>query len=106
MTRGFGYHVTVMKILPTLFSVLALAACRAADASDFQRTTSLQRSPTMDLGAFSVSLAVRDLAASRAFYEKLGFEVAGGDAAQDWLILRNGTATIGPLPRVCSSATS
>lgn len=49
----------------------------------------------MPLGNFSVSLAVKDLAASRAFYEKLGFEAIGGDAAQNWLILRNGAATIG-----------
>ena len=49
----------------------------------------------MDLGAFSISLTVEDLAASRAFYEKLGFEVVGGEAAQNWLILRNGTTTIG-----------
>ena len=47
------------------------------------------------LGAFSVSLAVKDLAASQAFYEKLDFAVAGGDAAQNWLILRNGNVTIG-----------
>ena len=46
------------------------------------------------LGAFSVSLAVKDLAASRTFYEKLGFAAAGGNGKQ-WLILRNGTATIG-----------
>lgn len=49
----------------------------------------------MKLGAFSVSLAVKDIAASRAFYEKLGFEQVGGDQAQNWLILRNGDATIG-----------
>ena len=49
----------------------------------------------MDLGAFSVSLAVKDLEASKAFYEKFGFAVVGGDAAQNWLILRNGTHTIG-----------
>jgi catechol 2,3-dioxygenase-like lactoylglutathione lyase family enzyme len=46
-------------------------------------------------GAFSISLAVKDLAASKAFYAKLGFEVVGGKAEQNWLILRNGTATIG-----------
>jgi lactoylglutathione lyase len=51
--------------------------------------------PTMPLGNFSVSLAVKDLAASRAFYQKLGFEVFGGDPAHNWLILQNGTATIG-----------
>lgn len=49
----------------------------------------------MRLGNFSVSLAVKDLAASREFYEKLGFQVIGGNAAQNWLILQNQTSTIG-----------
>ena len=49
----------------------------------------------MELGAFSISLAVKDIAASRAFYEKFGFEVFGGDAAQNWLILKNGNHVIG-----------
>jgi len=49
----------------------------------------------MQLGAFSVSLAVRDIAASRAFYEQLGFQQVLGDQAQNWLILRNGDTTIG-----------
>lgn len=49
----------------------------------------------MDLGAFSISLAVKDLAASRAFYEKLGFEVAGGAMEKNYLIMRNGTTDIG-----------
>lgn len=49
----------------------------------------------MDLGNFSVSLAVKDIAASRAFYEKLGFRVRGGDQAKNWLVLQNGSATIG-----------
>jgi catechol 2,3-dioxygenase-like lactoylglutathione lyase family enzyme len=49
----------------------------------------------MKLGNFSVSLAVKDIAASRAFYEKLGFRVIGGNQAQKWLILQNDTATIG-----------
>jgi catechol 2,3-dioxygenase-like lactoylglutathione lyase family enzyme len=47
------------------------------------------------LGNFSVSLAVKDIAASRAFYEKLGFRQIHGDQAQKWLILQNETATIG-----------
>ena len=47
------------------------------------------------LGAFSVSLAVKDIQASREFHEKLGFEVVGGDRAQNWLILRNSSHTIG-----------
>ncbi|MEM8930471.1 MAG: VOC family protein [Acidobacteriota bacterium] len=49
----------------------------------------------MQLGLFSISLAVRDLEASKAFYEKFGFEVFAGDTAQNWLILRNGEHTIG-----------
>lgn len=49
----------------------------------------------MELGAFSVSLAVKDLAASQTFYEKFGFKVFGGDAAQNWLILKNGDHVIG-----------
>lgn len=49
----------------------------------------------MHLGNFSVSLSVKDIAASRAFYEKLGFRVVGGDQSQNWLILQNQTATIG-----------
>ncbi len=49
----------------------------------------------MQLGAFSVSLAVKDIAASRAFYEALGFAVVGGEQAQNWLILRNGDTTLG-----------
>lgn len=49
----------------------------------------------MNLGAFSISLNVRDLEASRTFYAALGFEPIGGDAAQKWLILRNGDHVIG-----------
>jgi catechol 2,3-dioxygenase-like lactoylglutathione lyase family enzyme len=49
----------------------------------------------MELGNFSVSLTVKDLDASRSFYEKLGFAVLGGEAEQGWLILRNGGVTIG-----------
>lgn len=49
----------------------------------------------MDLGIFSLSLAVKDIAASRAFYEKLGFSALGGDMSQNWLILKNGATVIG-----------
>jgi len=41
----------------------------------------------MQLGAFSISLAVKDIAASRAFYEKFGFKAFGGDISNNWLIL-------------------
>ncbi len=49
----------------------------------------------MQLGAFSVSLTVRNLRESKAFYEKLGFTEFAGDAAQNWLILKNGDAVLG-----------
>ena len=49
----------------------------------------------MQLGAFSVSLAVKDLEASRQFYEKLGFAPFAGEASQGWLILKNGDHVIG-----------
>jgi catechol 2,3-dioxygenase-like lactoylglutathione lyase family enzyme len=49
----------------------------------------------MQLGAFSVSLAVKDIAVSRAFYEKFGFVALAGDVSQNWLMLRNGNTVIG-----------
>jgi catechol 2,3-dioxygenase-like lactoylglutathione lyase family enzyme len=49
----------------------------------------------MELGAFSISLTVKDLEASRSFYEKFGFRVFAGDASQQWLILKNGDHAIG-----------
>jgi len=44
----------------------------------------------MELGNFSVSLAVKDIEASKLFYEKLGFTVFGGNQKQNWLIMKNG----------------
>ena len=49
----------------------------------------------MELGAFSISLAVKDLKSSKSFYEKFGFEVMGGDMSQNWLILKNKQHVIG-----------
>lgn len=49
----------------------------------------------MELGAFSLSLAVDDLSASQAFYEKLGFQVVGGEPSENWLVMRNGDAKLG-----------
>ena len=49
----------------------------------------------MQLGAFSISLVVKDLEASRVFYEKFGFKPFAGDASQNWLILRNGHTVVG-----------
>jgi len=49
----------------------------------------------MQLGAFSISLTVKDIHASKSFYEKLGFKEFGGDISQNWVILRNGDCVIG-----------
>jgi len=49
----------------------------------------------MNLGAFSISLAVKDLETSRALYDKFGFKSFAGDATQGWLILKNGNHVIG-----------
>ena len=49
----------------------------------------------MELGNFSISLAVKDIAASKSFYEKFGFRVFMGNAAQNWLIMKNGDRVIG-----------
>lgn len=84
-----------MKTLHTLVVILALSACQATDDAPPSPSPETDGNQTLELGAFSISLAVKDLAASRSFYEILGFEEAGGDAAQNWLILRNGNHTIG-----------
>ena len=54
----------------------------------------------MELGAFSISLAVKDIEVSRTFYEKFGFQVFGGDASQNWLIMKNGGTVIGLFQRM------
>ena len=67
----------------------ALAAGAAAG------TASSAQGAGMQLGAFSVSLAVKDIQASKTFYEKLGFKVFLGDATKGWLIVKNGDHVIG-----------
>jgi lactoylglutathione lyase len=49
----------------------------------------------MELGAFSVSLNVKDIHKSKEFYEKLGFTILGGDITKNWLIMKNGDTLIG-----------
>ena len=79
--------------LPTRRAVL-MGGASAMAASSQSLDTKPERGKTMDLGAFSVSLAVKNLAASKEFYEKLGFKSFAGDGAK-FLILKNGDATIG-----------
>ena len=66
----------------------------SADSVQPQSPTN-QKEQRMDLGNFSVSLAVKDIEASKAFYEKFGFKVFMGNAAQKWLIMKNGDHVIG-----------
>jgi catechol 2,3-dioxygenase-like lactoylglutathione lyase family enzyme len=54
-----------------------------------------RKGENMELGAFSISLAVKDIEASKAFYEKFGFEAFAGDISQNWLIMKNGDHVIG-----------
>jgi catechol 2,3-dioxygenase-like lactoylglutathione lyase family enzyme len=79
--------------LGALLGCAALVVLAAAPAQD--RSSPDMKEAKMELGAFSVSLAVKDIKASQAFYGKLGFESIMGKAEQNWLILRNGTTTIG-----------
>lgn len=73
-----------------------LAALAGTSTQDSQPTEPEQeQEQTMQLGNFSVSLAVKDIKASKAFYEKLDFKEVGGKLEQNWLVLQNGTTTIG-----------
>ena len=71
-----------------------LGACASTRVADDTNPT-IPGARSMQLGNFSVSLSVKDIAASRAFYEKLGFKAVMGAEKQRWLILQNETATIG-----------
>ncbi len=80
-------------IIPSLV-LIELAACASATAPKPQQSSKTEKA-NMRLGNFSVSLAVKDIHASSAFYDKLGFRAIGGDAARNWLILQNESCTIG-----------
>jgi predicted enzyme related to lactoylglutathione lyase len=82
------------------------AALQAIGASAIPLTAQTARTPAaqpgttpkeqgMELGAFSISLAVKNLEASRKFYEKFGFKAFGGNPSKNWLILKNGDHVIG-----------
>ncbi len=67
----------------------------AGELSVQQQPLPKQKEKSMELGNFSISLAVKDIEASKSFYEKFGFKVFGGNAAQKWLIMKNGDHVIG-----------
>lgn len=87
-------HLSAFAVLICLG---CLGSCRTVDGTGSTAVVGAAAPAvsTGGLGAFSISLAVKDLPASRAFYEKLGFAAVGGDPKQNWLILRSGSATIG-----------
>jgi catechol 2,3-dioxygenase-like lactoylglutathione lyase family enzyme len=73
--------------IPHTLVALAIAACTSSAAA--------QEKPPMELGNFSLSLAVKDIRVSLAFYEMLGFKPVGGQLAQNWVVLQNGSTKIG-----------
>ena len=75
-----------MKLINRLIALAAVA---------FVPLSFAQESKTMELGNFSVSLAVKDIKVSLAFYEKLGFKPVGGKLEQNWIVLQNGSTKIG-----------
>src|SRR3954470_8110597 len=81
-----------MKVLTALTLAGALALTAGATAT--QPTRAKEKKP-MELGNFSVSLAVKDIKASKAFYEKLDFKEVAGKLEQNWIVLQNGNARIG-----------
>jgi lactoylglutathione lyase len=86
----------LLLLLCVSYLVFMPLKSHGADKESVQRqSTTDQKEQRMDLGNFSVSLAVKDIEASKAFYEKLGFKVFTGDAAQKWLIMKNGDHVIG-----------
>jgi lactoylglutathione lyase len=83
-------------MLYKLVSIVVAGSLVISSASCVQRASSSKEGvKQMEYGAFSISLAVKDISQSKNFYEKLGFTVVMGEAKQNWLILRNGQTTIG-----------
>ncbi len=84
---------TIMRSLRIVF--LACVVLTSYSLGSLLVSAQASKEKKTRLGNFSVSLAVKDIAASKAFYEKLGFQVIGGDQRQNWLILQNDSSTIG-----------
>ena len=82
-----------MKTL-TLVFVGAITLFGAVGAG-IAPSTQAKENTRMDLGNFSISLVVKDIRASKAFYEKLDFKEVGGELEQNWIVLQNGAARIG-----------
>ena len=83
-----------MKRITLSLVLCTISGCASTRPSEPAASHSGE-STDMRLGNFSVSLAVKDIGVSRAYYETLGFQQIGGDQAKNWLILQNETSTIG-----------
>jgi catechol 2,3-dioxygenase-like lactoylglutathione lyase family enzyme len=83
------------KLLLLILVVLASFSFDFYSSPESKTTTKHQNNTPMKLGAFSVSLNVKDINASKKFYESLGFTVLGGDLKMNYLIMKNGNALIG-----------
>lgn len=75
-------------------ALASITIVTAAGTAAAQSTPASEKKP-MDLGNFSVSLNVKDIKASKAFYEKLDFKVVAGKLEQNWIVLQSGSARIG-----------
>ncbi len=87
--RNFSTSLNVLLIVNLI--AIAFAHDTNAEPEEQKKAKPME----MKLGAFSVSLAVKDIHKSKAFYEKLGFTEFAGEIKQNWLILQNGSTTVG-----------
>ena len=85
-------RIHLKALTRTLATVVAIIGIVGATAA---ATPKIKERKNMELGNFSVSLAVKDIKASKAFYEKLDFKVVAGKLEQNWVVLQNGNARIG-----------
>ena len=81
--------------IPCLVLFISYLAIDPVTGSRPDETSNNTTKSDMQLGNFSISLAVKDVNASKEFYEKLGFKVSGGDLKRKYVVLQNGTSTIG-----------
>lgn len=81
--------------IPCLLLFLLTLAIYPVTGSQSDETSRNEKRPDMQLGNFSISLTVKDVHASKTFYEKLGFNVSGGDLKHNYVVMQNATCTIG-----------
>jgi hypothetical protein len=106
-TMNLGRYLFALSTLAILYWLDPHGACIAqqtpinaekspsAAGTNQPHNDTLRSTPTMNLGAFSISLTVKDIRASKAFYEKLGFKARHGNIDENWLVMTNGDHVIG-----------